>query len=479
MKKIVLTSLALCFGAFSMAQNAFDALKYSEVPYQGTARSMAMGSAFGAVGADFSVLSINPAGMGLYRSSEYMLSPTLYSKRTESTYNGMDADDSRTSFALSNFGYVGTIPIKNSSIRYAQFAMGMNRTNDFNNRWLIQGMNPDHSKVDVYLDELANYPNSDDFWYNYPFDIYPLWETYVIDVDENGYYTSPVPQGGILQEDFRTTWGSTNEWLFAGSINVDDKFFFGATLGLPFVRSFYESTYSEYDENNQHQDFDQWSMMERIDTKGWGVNLKLGAIVQPLDFIRIGAAFHTPTYFWLEETYQTAVESYVYGRRYNKESVVGEYDYTVTTPLRAIGSLAFIIGNFGIISADYEYVDYGAMRLRSDDYTFSPENRDIKKTFSSTSNIRVGTEWRIANWSVRGGYAFYGSPFGMDESLLRTEQISFGLGYTGHNFNIDFAYIYGLKEQDYYLYNNGNYATNLTNQDIISNSFVITTRFRF
>lgn len=476
MKKIVLTSLALCFGVVLMAQNAFDALKYSEVYYQGTARSMAMGSAFGAVGADFSSLSINPAGMGLYRSSEYMLSPTLYNKRTESTYNGMYADDSRTNFALSNFGYVGTTQISNSSIRYAQFAIGMNRTNDFNNRWLIQGMNPSHSKVDVFLDML-NGVHPDDI----PFDIYPLWETYVIDQTEDGEYTSPVPQGGILQEELLTTWGSTNEWLLSGSINVEDRFFFGATVGLPFVRSFYESIYSEYDENNEYQDFDQWNMVEQIDTRGWGINLKLGAIVQPFDFLRIGASFHTPTYFYdLEEVYQTSAESDVYGYHYFKrESAIGEYVYNITTPMRAIGSLAFIIGNFGIISADYEYVDYSTMRLRSDDYSFSSQNRDIRDLFSSTSNIRVGTEWRFANVSVRGGYAFYGSPLGIDESMLRTSQISFGLGYTGYNYNIDFAYIYGLKKQDYYLYNNGNYATNLTNQDIISNSFVITTRFRF
>ena len=58
----------LIFIIFSMkAQNEEDALRYSNVFFGGTARYMGVGGAFGALGADISVLNINPAGMARFK----------------------------------------------------------------------------------------------------------------------------------------------------------------------------------------------------------------------------------------------------------------------------------------------------------------------------------------------------------------------------------------------------------------------------
>ena len=78
MKRLALI-LAAAFLTFTgvLAQNVDDALRYSQVFYNGTARFMSMGGAFTALGADLSAIRLNPAGTGVFRSSEASLTPQL------------------------------------------------------------------------------------------------------------------------------------------------------------------------------------------------------------------------------------------------------------------------------------------------------------------------------------------------------------------------------------------------------------------
>lgn len=78
MKKIICLAVsALMAGAGSAsAQGVLDAYKFSQSDLNGTARYLGMGGAFGALGGDISVLSNNPAGLGIYRSSEVVTTLT-------------------------------------------------------------------------------------------------------------------------------------------------------------------------------------------------------------------------------------------------------------------------------------------------------------------------------------------------------------------------------------------------------------------
>ena len=486
MKKIVVLILTLTITTGLWAQNETDALRFSQSFYQGTARSMAMGGAFGALGADFSSLSTNPAGIGLYRSNEFSLSPTILNSRTESTYNGMFGDDVRSNFSLGNMGFIITnkVPEGKSSTpwKFYQFGVGMNRTNAFHNRSFIQGDNPDHSKVDVYLDRVWNtYP--EDIESQFPYDLYPAWYVYVLDTvrdnDGNLLYTSPVPAGGIRQFENVNTWGSTNEWLFSGGANLGDKLFIGATLGLPYVRYFKESTYTERDMNDDFAGFEEWSYSETIESRGMGINLKVGFIVWPVEWLRLGAAIHTPTYFAeMQDVWYTTTSARLEPDYNVKTSPTGEYLYDITTPLRAIGSAAFIFGKYGSLSADYEYVDYSKMRLRAPDYSFTSENQNIRDIYTSTHILRIGTEWRVNQFNFRGGYAMYASPYVDDINDGMRRNISVGIGYNEKHFSLDLAYINGRMNQDYYLYTSQNYSTNVTEQTQKINQFVLTTRFK-
>ena len=89
MKRIGLLILAISFMFQGViAQNVDDALRYSQIFYGGTARFMSMGGAFTALGGDISSLSQNPAGLGVFRSSELTITPQLFNIKTTAGFNG-------------------------------------------------------------------------------------------------------------------------------------------------------------------------------------------------------------------------------------------------------------------------------------------------------------------------------------------------------------------------------------------------------
>jgi hypothetical protein len=484
MKRFVAITIIVLTIAGVNAQNENDALRISQQFYQGTARSMAMGGAFGAIGADFSTLSTNPAGLGLFRGSEFSISPILSNINTGSTYNNMFGEDTRASLNLANLGFISANTVSGTQApwKYFQIGFGMNRTNHFSQRMFIQGNNNDHSRVDVFLDKVNGTAPSQ-IERKFPYDIYPAWYVYLIDTVRNNegqlIYTSPVPQGGIRQYEATNTWGSTNEWLISAAGNLNDQIFVGATLGLPYTRYFHETTFTEKDVDNTINGFDEWNYRQKIETRGWGLNLKLGVIVWPLEWLRIGAAVHTPTWYsQLNDKWSTSIDAKL-GSDYNeKSSPTGEFTYQLQTPMRANGSIAIIFGQSGIISAEYEHVDYTKMRLRSSDYNFLAENDAIRDVYSSSNILKMGGEWRLSNFSFRGGYAIYGSPFKNNINDASLRNLSFGLGYTEKNFGLDLAFVSGQREQDYYLYTSSNWNPNPAAQKISINQFVLSTRFK-
>ncbi|MDO8899255.1 MAG: hypothetical protein Q7V19_16510, partial [Bacteroidales bacterium] len=84
-----------------------------------------------------------------------------------------------------------------------------------------------------------------------------------------------------------------------------------------------------------------------------------------------------------------------------------------------------------------------------------------------------------SNFNFRGGYALYGSPYAKDINDGMLSNVSLGIGYSEKNFGLDLAWVNGRMNQDYYLYSSENFTTNATKQEMTSNHFVLTTRFRF
>lgn len=464
MKTSVLTTLFI-LGITTMvwAQTAADALRYSRVYYSGTSRFNGLGGAFGAVGADFSTLATNPAGLGLYQSSELTITIAPQVGASNSTYNGMQSSDSRVSFGMGNFGFVLNLkPLSktgSSLLKAFNFGFGFNRQNDFNNRISIVGQNLENSMMQSYVNTL----NDNGIWPNeimdiYPFDIGLAWDTYLIDTARGGRYYCDAQYGGVLQRKTIVTSGSMNELDFSMGGNFGHKLYFGLTIGVPSISYYENSIYEESSIRDTIPNFLSLSYNYNLQTKGTGVNIKFGLIYRPADWVRLGASIHTPTWYPnMHDEWFSSMQSYFKTTSWNATSYspLGYYDYRLRTPFRAMGSVAFIIGQYGLVSADYEYINYSQARLNSQYDSYTDVNNTISTNYQSWGNIRVGTEWRISDFRVRGGFAWFSNPYTGAMAVNNNSerfQISGGLGYRSRYFFADVSYVYAQSRENYYLY---------------------------
>jgi len=475
----------------TMAQTTADALRYSRITFGGTARSMGMAGAFSALGADFSTLSTNPAGIGLYKRSEFTVSPSVFWAKTTSKYNGTFGEDSRSVFNLSNAGIVisNNLEISRHGTEWKnmQFAFGVNRLNDFNNQMVMNGENLDNSIL-TYYNELADGTNYQNIWDGAnAFDIGPAFDTYLLDTlpGEVALYRNAMPAGGVWQKKMINQWGSTNEFLFSIGGNYNDKLYVGATFGIPYTRFFEESQYTENALADQvaYEDFQDMAVYNYLDARGTGFNFKFGLIYRAQDWLRISGAVHTPTYYKMRENYYSLTRSYFEnGDQISSYSPDGYYEYKLNTPWRAIAGLAFIIKKIGIISADYEYADFGKAKFKTTSYSgawddYYDINNDINAYYAPTHNFHVGTEWRINNILLRGGYALYASPYQDDFNDGLRSSFTGGIGFRDKYYFVDVAYVYTQENEDYYLYDK-KYVNPVMNEKI-SNSVVLTLGFKF
>ena len=77
MKKYLLLPLLL-LSSIIYAQIPEDVLRHSFNPQNGTARNMAIGGAMGSLGGDINAIFVNPAGLGNYKTGEFVFTPGFY-----------------------------------------------------------------------------------------------------------------------------------------------------------------------------------------------------------------------------------------------------------------------------------------------------------------------------------------------------------------------------------------------------------------
>ncbi len=494
MKKIlIITALWMTAAGTTLAQNSADALRYSRIDVGGTARFMGLSGAFGALGADITTMSTNPAGIGLFKSSEFSITPAVHTGAVESTYYNTLGNDARSNFYLGNLGMVLSSKSKSDpkkpGWRNVNFATGLNRLADFNNRYDMYGTNPQNSLLDTYV-ESANGTYfgdiEDDIYGDYAFDLNLAWWTYLLDfadpvtVDQ---YISPIPLGvSKTQAKSIDTRGSMNEYVFSLGANYNDRLYLGMTFGIPFIRYWEESVYTE--SNIEESDLDYFNRYEDLETRGSGFNFKLGFIYRANDWFRIGGAFHTPSWFNnMKDYWQVTMVSQFKtpdangDTRYVETSPSGYYEYSLQTPYRIQGSLGFIIGNVGLVSTEYEFADYAKARMDAWDYNFSEENSAIRNSYQGTHHIRLGTEWRYQIFSFRAGAKYYTSPYQNDINDGSKLGFSGGVGLRQNWFFMDLTYAYSKMEEDYYFYNNpllSSYAINPVLNNMRTHSVLLT-----
>lgn len=497
MKNILAILFVSIISTSVWAQNEVDVQNMSQHFTGGTARGISLNGAYGALGGDLTSLSINPAGIGVYRSSEFVFTPSFSINNAKSKYYNYSYDDSKNKVNISNMGLVFAYS-SNREVGWVGVSMGVayNRLVDFNRNITIRGERTSSSYLDEFLYN-ANRTNGG------PDQLDPYYDklaynTYAIDLNSQNMYISDFTDFGYQQDQQRiiSMKGGIGEYAFSLGANYSNKLYLGATLGVQRV---------SYEENKVHEEMnipgdfmESFRFYEDYYSHGTGYNFKIGAIYRPIAPLRLGFAFHTPTYYDLESEFNTEMTTNFKNtppgansgelnfRDYPDDLQVNQF--SITSPLKMIFSGAFQ-EKIGLLSVDFEYVDYSKGKIRSDEDPFSDINGLIQKTYRQTFNLKVGGEVKLDEFAIRGGYGFYGSPFysGHYNKKADTQSYSFGVGYRGESMFIDLGYIAFITKSKYRLYtyerqnanNSWSEFDELSALDTQLNRFVLTVGFKF
>ena len=464
----IIISAILIVSTGLFAQNADDALRYSQIFYQGTARYRAMGGAFTALGGDLSSISLNPAGTGVFRSSEFSFTPQLFYNYKSSSWNSTTASAFKYTFNLSQIGIVSNI-ISNGNDKglvSLNLAYSFNRTNDFNEDLILSGISNNSSMADYWVNESNGLTKL-----QIPNDAWAANQTGLIDTitGSNTLYgtifsfygdNASSTYGQKIRREI-TNIGFTGEHAFSIGVNYSNKYFFGATIGINTLKYTGHLEHLENDVDNVVFDFKNFTYTDHLEATGIGYSLNLGTIIKPVEFLRIGLALHSPTVYRISETYFDDITS-AFDKKINNVDTYEysnnptPYKYTLTTPFRANAGVAFQIRKIAMISADYEFVDYRLAQFSKaiDNLSYSAENSNIRDTYKAASNLRLGAEVRLSNIYLRGGYSYYGKVYkpNEDNKDLVYNSVSLGIGMRQQNFYVDLASSAQYSTSNYFMY---------------------------
>jgi hypothetical protein len=435
-------------------QNEVDALRYSTQNISGTARYSSMAGAFGSLGGEFSALSSNPAGIGMYQYAELTFTPSFNLNSTKSYYNNSHLSSYKSDLSIGNIGLVFTIPQNNSDWKRINFALGWNQLANYNNTLKVEGVNSENSIVDRIISlsngtltgELIN-GNGNSYsqmaWNTYL--INPLFNEYGL-VD--GEYVSNLSSKSKLQSKATRSIGGMHEFIFSFGGSYKEKLYIGATIGVPSIDYYEYSEYTEREISDTSNNLRQVLLAEELSAYGTGYNLKIGAIYRLSEKVKIGGSLHTPTFFSIEEDYNTSITTFFKDSTLDYSmGYLTPFSYDLITPLKASISASSIFNNL-LISAEYELIDYSSAEYFTAD--FEDENLAIARIYQRTENIKIGAEMTVKPFILRAGYSNYGSAFVAKD--FSRENFSYGIGINNGAYFIDISYILSKSQNEHSLY---------------------------
>jgi hypothetical protein len=257
--------------------------------------------------------------------------------------------------------------------------------------------------------------------------------------------------------------------------------FLGGTFGIQHI---------SYDQQIRHGEvsYSDLTWLESLESndylfsKGNGVNFKFGFIYKINQMIRVGGAFHTPTWLSFRDDFWTDVTAtidYPDGRKFNTgKSPNGYYDWELTSPWHILANTAFVFGKHGIVSAEYEYVGYQGMKLNDYYNTFYDENQTITNLYQAGHNIKIGAEYQLGILRLRGGFSYLGSPYASNSANSDATKLIYsgGAGIATGNFYFDLSYQYATSNEKYFMYNR---QSSMADVSTNSNRMITTVGFRF
>jgi len=482
-----------------VAQIPEDAIRMSWYTPSGSARQQAIGGAMGSLGGEISAIFVNPAGLGMYKTSEIVLSPGLSLNSSKSSFRGTDAEaDGLNRFNLGTSGFVIGYGDPYSRWNSKAFSIAVNRTANFNRNYYYKGLNDNSSFseplanqfFDYYVMRKNNNPSIPDEQIiddalDEPTLSLPArmaLYTYLVDAvtdnnTNNVNIISRAEEVGITEQENRIeSRGGITELAIGFATNMNDKIYLGGSLGIPIVNYERTTTYTETDATgNDDNDFTYTTLRENYTQKGVGVNAKLGLIFKPAEYVRVGLAIHSPTLYGLKErvsySMKSVLDNFSGPEGYSVESGIftgnetPEFKYDLISPWRFIVSGSYVIREIsdisrqrGFITADIEYVTHGSSRFHSaDDYVddeeyFKGVNEAVKAAYKGAFNFRVGGELKFNTIMGRLGFAWYGKPYDDDALKARLMNLSGGVGYRNKGIFVDLTYVHSLNKDVHFPY---------------------------
>ena len=484
MRYKVQTLLFLFFlGNFSKvsSQSVYDIVKYSTTELNGSARYQALGGAFGALGGDLSSISNNPAGSTIFNYNEgsATIGVNVFSNDVN-FLNGANIND-KTSFDINQFGFV--LGFVNKKEKWDKVAVGFNfqSQNNFNNKIEAQAVNMNRGLVDYFVNladrfefNVFDLENNSDNEYSYlgsnlGYDAQHAYlglATRLIEYDSESsdYIFYDSIEQGIDQLYNSNTSGFQHLYSINFSAQYSQKLSLGVNINIVAIEFHERKATSDLYLDTQNSFLKQVDFIQDFSVFGSGVSFQGGALYRPINSIRLGFTYSSPTFLEFDEEYTEGLDV-----RYYEEldgstgsslypSVVNILSpYKLKTPSISQFSLAFV-GKNGLISFDYGNKNYSATKISGGNTsnTYNYLNQEIDNKFIESSTfLRAGTELKLNYVSLRGGYWNEGSPF--KNSLLQKniKGYSFGLGINFGGTSLDLAYLRGTKEYSYPLYEVG------------------------
>lgn len=483
MKSIIFISLIFCAITNTYAQEPTDALRYSWITQSGTARNQAIGGASASLGGEFSTMFMNPAGIGFYKTNEFVITPYFNMDKSKTTYKNNSTPDKKNNLNLSASGFIFSFPSRNANIRNFTVGLGINRSADFNSNIYYKGTNNKSSYSEKYLEELINNNVTDPnkAASNFPHGASLALNTYLIDTLKAangslaGYKSLATVGTGLIQENRINSSGGITDLGLGAAVNLRDKLFFGGAMSVPILNYNRNIHYRESDATtNTANKFNYFEVNETLQSKGYGINAKVGLIYKPVEYVRLGLAIHSPTFYEITDKYTTEIITDLEGyggagikRQSSKDfnnGQPGEIKYNLITPWRVAASASYVFREVenvkrqkAFITADIEYVNYKAASYKVIDNTdtdtknyFTELNKTIDDQYKSALNFRLGGELKFNTIMFRLGGAYYGNPYKTDKA--DRFKVAGGLGYRDKGIFIDLTYVYSMNKDVNYPY---------------------------
>ncbi|MFR9165960.1 MAG: OmpP1/FadL family transporter [Dysgonomonas sp.] len=472
MKRFIYTTLCILLTSVTAsAQGEMDALRMARGELSGTARSISMGGAFGALGGDVGGININPAGLGIYKSSEIITTVNFRNNQTKTNLNAGDISKSKFQFSFDNFAMVGAFPTNDDVIPFINFSFAYNKLKNYDRKYNSIGQNQTSSLTD-YIRERANYGNPDAITGSFPYEggdwLGALgFNSGLLSVDDDKWFHNPLNDGETVNSDlYVREKGEVDSYDFSIGTTFSDMISAGLSVA---VTNLDYKLYSSHMEDYRGGGGGGMELVNEMKTEGTGWQVKAGVIFKPVEEFRLGVAYHSPTWYNMTDYY--VADMFLNGV-YKESTPYGQTDYDFRTPDKWVFSAAGVIGQRAIISVDYELTNYKSNTRYSNVPRRSEmeyANSYIEDDFRNASTIRVGAEVRFTpQFSGRVGYSWMQSPLNNnikdnDLGVITSGTVphyvlegdanyfTWGLGYrfTPH-FYTDIAFVIKTQKDDLY-----------------------------